>query len=147
MREAVGSTFLFKLMIIFIFFFASFLAIAINYSQAFRTKNQIINVLEQYVGLNSSSRDVISNMTVNSGYYREVDCEGRNEGVQINNNDGLPINGVCIDSKSIVDENNGAEKTYYQVTTYVSFNFPVIGNIFTFPVKGETKIITNPNEN
>ena len=76
MREAVGSTFLFNIMIVFIFFFASFLAIAINYSQAFRIKNQIINYIEQYEGINTEKdKERIVNYISSSGYYREKDCD------------------------------------------------------------------------
>ncbi len=56
MREAIGSTFIFKIAIFFIFFFVAFLSIAINYSQAFRTKNDIINHIEQSEGINNTSR-------------------------------------------------------------------------------------------
>lgn len=143
MREAVGSTFLFKLMIFFIFFFASFLAIAINYSQAFRIKNQIINVLEQYEGYGDTSKEKIWNVIGNSGYYRYHPCVNNSnklEGQNITYN-GTTINGVCVYGKK-----SGPEGKYmvYKVTTYVSFDFPVLGNVFTIPVSGETKAITNP---
>ena len=139
MREAVGSTFLFKLMIIFIFFFASFLAIAINYSQAFKIKNQIINVLEQYEGYNDTTKEIITSYISGSGYYRTHTCNSDTEGEMPTHNSNR-ANGVCILKQGTED------KRYYKVTTYVSFNFPIIGNIFTFPVVGETKIITNVEE-
>lgn len=144
MREAVGSTFLFKLMIFFIFFFASFLAVAINYSQAFKTKNQIINILEQSEGFNSTARNRISDLTISSGYYRKVDCASRKDGESVTNKSGQTINGICIDNVTVNNENGNS--VYYKVTTYISFNFPLIGNILTFPVRGETKIITNVKE-
>lgn len=140
MREAVGSTFLFKLMIFFIFFFASFLAIAINYSQAFRIKNQIINALEKYEGLNDTSKKLIVDTTINSGYHREVNCSNRNDGDFVSY-ESKTAKGICI-----LKEGNPPNGRYYKVTTYVSFNFPIIGNLFTFPVVGETKVITNLKE-
>ncbi len=137
MREAVGSTFLFKLMIIFIFFFASFLAIAINYSQAFRIKNSVINKLEQLEGYNENSEVEISQVITNNGYYRNVDCSSREEGgVSPENTKGVCIKGLRTGTND--------EDIYYQVTTYISFNLPIVGNLFTFPVKGETKVITKP---
>ncbi|MBQ9853635.1 MAG: hypothetical protein IJO57_01210 [Bacilli bacterium] len=148
MREAVGSTFLFKLMIFFIFFFASFLAIAINYSQAFRIKNQIINILEQYEGYGDASREKIWEIIGSSGYYRVHDCinnskklEGQNVIAKNDAGAETEMNGICIYGK-----NTGPESKYkvYKVTTYVSFEFPIIGNVFSIPVVGETKAITNP---
>ena len=155
MREAIGSTFLFNLMIVFIFFFAAFLAIAINYSQAFRIKNQVINYIEQYEGINDDKdRERIVNYIGSSGYYREKDCDcdnggsGNNytcgntndsrNGAKIKLNNGNESKGLCIRKLK-----NANGDSYYQVTTFVSFNLPIIGNFFTFPVKGETKIITN----
>lgn len=154
MREAVGSTFLFNIMIIFIFFFASFLAIAINYSQAFRVKNQIINYIEQYEGLNETSEEKIVQYASNSGYYKEITCDCDSGGVGNNYNCGTMINdnknggaikfngntakGVCIRKLK-----NADDETYYRVTTFVKFNLPIIGDFFTFEVKGETKLITN----
>jgi len=136
MREAIGSTVLFKIMIFFIFFFASFLAIAINYSQAFRIKNSIVNKLEEFEGYNASSLPLIQASINNSGYYREVNCTERGEGVNV-----VGTNGVCIDK---VETGPTNEYIYYKVTTYVSFDLPIIGTFFTVPVKGETKVITNP---
>ena len=138
MREAVGSTFLFKLMIFFIFFFSFFLAIAVNYSQAFRIKNSVINRLEQLEGYNETSEAEISQIITGNGYYRNVDCTSRGDGVAPENTTGVCINGLKTGTNN--------EDVYYQVTTYISFNFPIIGNLFTFPVRGETKIITNPIE-
>ena len=142
MREAVGSTFLFNIMIVFIFFFASFLAIAINYSQAFRIKNQVINLIEQYEGLNEASEEKIFNLINSSGYYRQVICNPDENGNSINHND-TTINGLCIKGLKTGSDNND---TYYRVTTFVSFNLPIVGNFFTFPVRGETKVITNAVE-
>ena len=147
MREAVGSTFLFKLMIIFIFFFASFLAIAINYSQAFRVKNQVINLIEQYEGLSEENQERIANLINGSGYYRVASCTCDKD-FNCNNRTGDNLNGGSIDNTNglcIRRLTTGADGTdaYYSVTTFVSFNLPIVGNFFTFPVKGETKVITN----
>lgn len=136
MREAVGSTFLFNLMIIFIFFFASFLAIAVNYSQAFQMKNRIINLLEQYEG-EEGAKEKIASLIQSSGYYRVANCEADEH--QITDENGRQLPGVCVKKNTNVDTGD----VYYSVKTFVSFNLPVIGNFFTFPVKGETKAITN----
>ncbi len=154
MREAIGSTFLFNLMIIFIFFFAAFLAIAINYSQAFSVKNKVINMIEQYEGTSREAQNEIFNQINTYGYYREKNCEcgtdlscsrinEKVDGGTIQNINGTPLKGLCV-RKFTTGANN--TDVYYSVTTYVGFNLPFIGNLITFPVKGETKIITNPQD-
>lgn len=154
MREAIGSTFLFKIMIVFIFFFSAFLAIAINYSQAFRIKNQVINYIEQYEGMNDSSEEEIVNYINDVGYFRTPTCDcdsggaGNNyscgdtnddrNGAKIRLDSGNETNGLCI--RKLANSNGDV---YYRVTTFVSFDLPIIGEFVTFPVKGETKAITN----
>lgn len=137
MREAMGSTFLFKLMIIFIFFLSAFLAIIINYSQAFRMKNQIINILEQSEGYTESARDDIVSVVGDYGYFRNRQCPN---GTGVTNSSGQRIRGVCIQK---LPSDTSTSNRYYRVSTFVGFNLPVIGNLFTFEVVGETKQITN----
>ena len=152
MREAIGGTFLFNIMIVFIFFFAAFLAIAINYSQAFRIKNQIINYIEQYEGMNNdTSKNEIVDYIKDAGYYRDQPCDcddgdyscgntndSRNGGAVSNSSGSYTVKGLCVREL----ENRNGDK-YYRVTTFVGFELPVIGNMINFEVKGETKIITN----
>lgn len=153
MREAVGGTFLFNIMITFIFFFTSFLAIAINYSQAFRVKNQIINYIEQYEGINNNSdRKRIVDYVNQAGYYREIDCEcdgndyscggniNKNNGSNVSTDETKKAKGLCV--KKLENDNGDI---YYRVTTFVKFNLPIIGDFFTIPVKGETRTIIKPN--
>ena len=49
MREAIGGTWLFGLVITFIVFFASFLAVSINYSKAFNVKNNIVDIISNII--------------------------------------------------------------------------------------------------
>ena len=135
MREAIGSTFLFKIMIVFIFFFTAFLAIAINYAQAFKAKNQVINALEQSEGYNDTSKERIAEVASSSGYFRNVNCEVDYE--RATDRNGMPLNGICIKR---TDASPGA---YYSVITYIHFDFPIIGNLISIPVRGETKLIVN----
>ena len=57
MREAIGGTWLFGLVITFIVFFASFLAISVNYSKAFNVKNNIVDMISKYEGNNCNARN------------------------------------------------------------------------------------------
>ena len=50
MKDAMGGTWLTGLVIIFIALFAGFLAYSISYTKAFRTKNEIINIIEKNEG-------------------------------------------------------------------------------------------------
>ena len=126
MREAMGGALLIKLVMFFIVIYVCFLAIAINYSITFRVKNQIINLIEEYEGY-ELAKDAIDEYIANVGYYRSS--------VGSASLDASCNNGYCI------EELTSARGKYYRVTAYVSFDFPIIGQITNFPVSGETKVI------
>ena len=126
MREAMGGALLIKLVMFFIVIYVCFLAIAINYSITFRVKNQIINLIEAYEGY-ENAEEKINDYVSSIGYYRASVGQ-----VSI---DASCDNGYCI------EEINAERGRYYRVTTYVSFDFPIIGRITNFPVSGETRII------
>ncbi len=56
MREAIGGTWLFGIVILFIALFASFLAYSISYTRAFNIKNEIINLIERNEGFTKCNR-------------------------------------------------------------------------------------------
>lgn len=128
MREAMGGAILLKIVMIFIVIYVCFLGIAINYSITFRVKNQIINLIESYEGLDNA-RDSIEAYVNSIGYFRGLGT------LTINDNENCDSAGYCI------EEIVTSRGTYYKVTTYVSFDFPILGKITNFPVSGETKVI------
>ena len=126
MREAIGGALLIKLVMFFIVIYVCFLGIGINYAITFRVKNQIINLIEAYEGY-EQAKPKIEEYISSVGYFR----------TSIGNVslDASCNNGYCI--QELMSERG----KYYRVTTYVSFDFPVIGRITNFPVSGETKVI------
>ena len=128
MREAIGGALLIKLVMFFIVIYVCFLAIAINYSITFRVKNNIINLIEEYEGYDLA-KPHIEQYIAGIGYYRE------HSSALALSNDANCRSGYCI------QELTSARGKYYKVTTYVSFDFPIIGEITNFPVSGETRVI------
>ncbi len=126
MRESIGGALLIKIVMFFIVIYVCFLAITINYSITFRVKNQIINLLESYEGV-ENAREPINRYISEIAYY----------GTSMRNISTDPAcqNGYCIEK---IETPRG---NYYKVTTYVSFDFPIFGNVTNFPITGETRII------
>ena len=60
MRESIGGTWLFGIVITFIALFSSFLAYSISYTRAFNMKSEILNIIERDEGYYVSSSDVLS---------------------------------------------------------------------------------------
>lgn len=129
MREAIGGTLLIQLVMFFIVIYVAFLAIAINYSITFRVKNQIITLIEEYEGYDNA-KPYIEEYVSNVGYYKANGGFTISKDVCVNN-----TNGYCI------EELTSTRGKYYKVTTYVSFDFPIIGQLTNFPVSGETRVI------
>ncbi len=50
MREAIGATWIFGIVIVFIVVFTGYLAFSVNYAKAFAMKDSIIDILEKYNG-------------------------------------------------------------------------------------------------
>lgn len=141
MRESFGGAFIIKLLLIFIIIYVAFMAVAINYAKAFRVKNQVINMLEQYqYDGEESIRDEIDEYLRNVPYnLRDNDsvrdyCNDASYGNK-NDNYALTVQGVCIQTLG------SDKKHYYRVTTFISIDFPFFDIQMTLPINGETKII------
>jgi len=141
MRDAFGGTFMIKLALIFIIIYVSFMAVAINYSKAFRVKNQVINIIEQnqYSGINDSDTiNKIDSYLRTVGYnYNSTTLQNHCKSSNNNNaNIAFTARGACIVPKG--NNNN----RYYKVTTYIYIELPFFNLNMTIPISGETKIIT-----
>jgi cell division protein YceG involved in septum cleavage len=129
MREAFGGSWLLGFVAFFIVLLSSYLAISVNYSKAFKTKNQIINIIENNEGFTANAEEEIDNVLRNGGYYitSTFSC---------NNNQGtFQAGGYCLKTLK------GTGGTYYKVTTFIVFNMPLVEFTVKIPITGETKTI------
>ena len=142
MREAIGGTWIFSIVIVFIVLFSGYLAVSVNYSKAFKVKNQIITIIEQNEGLNSSAQDEINSYLSGVGYFVYNDCAENEKGYEPNlANTGYKY---CVSKK---ESGEGTlVKTYYTVRVFFRLDLPVIGGLFTFPVSGESKAVYFAND-
>lgn len=132
MREAIGNSLLMNLVIIFVSIVILFFIGILSYSKAYRVKNRIVSIIEKYDGYNTSAQEEIL-VDLKSAGYRSTNnskCTSEN----LNNT----TYNYCI--YEIRDKSSG-DSYYYKIVTYVHFDFPIIGNLISFPVKGETKIL------
>lgn len=116
------------------------MAIAVNYAKAFRVKNRVINILEQYQfsGSQAENEKALSEM---DKYLDSVSYIFRDDDTNLvsncKNSGENPFlrHGVCIASHG--DE----DARYYVVTTYLSVDFLFFDINLILPIKGETKTI------
>ncbi len=85
MREAIGGTALFQIVIFFIMLFTGFMCLSINQSKAFNVKDQIIQTIQSYNGIDLESQyedgqvgamaDIVSYLSDNA-YRTTGNCPG-----------------------------------------------------------------------
>ena len=138
MRDAVGGSLLLNIIVIFtsiiILLFAGILA----YSKAYKIKNRIIEVIEKHENYNETVVNELSEDLRKSGYIvatkAQIDAKCGTTSGNLNEDGGYLY---CVYEKSGI----GAGAKTYEVVTYIHFDFPVIGDMLTFAVKGETKTL------
>lgn len=148
MRDAFGSTFMFKLIIIFIVFYVSFMTIAVSYAKVFRIKNGVIDILEQNQ-YNSSIRSDWDNIVegkvdpyLESFAYRYGDKKNLEDKCNSSYSDDnrsvkkFSQNGVCIARTDL-----GNNRVSYTVVVYLVIQFPLFKQDFVIPITGETTAI------
>lgn len=156
MKTAYSGTWITGLVITFTFLFVAFLSLSINYSKAFRVKNEVINFIEKYHGIYNSgstanSVELINNYLKYNGYTAEGKCPIGSYGIRTrgtsmveikNNNRNTKFN-YCVRKRSS-SAANFKDRAYYEVTLFFKFNLPVIGTIFVFDIDGQSKDIIKP---
>ncbi len=144
MREAIGGTWIFSIVIVFIVLFSSYLAISVNYSKAFKVKNNIISIIEQNEGLNSTAQSEINRYLSGVGYHVYSSCDKANGEKGYGPNNKNNSYRYCV-SKRTSGEGT-FKKTYYKVRVFFRLDLPILSSVFVFPVTGETKAVYFAND-
>ncbi len=132
MKQAVGSTWTFSLVVTFVLLFAAFILLTLNYSAVFRHQAEIISIIEKYEGFTLTAKQIIDSHLKNNGYLTTDICPDDYFAATIDENKEISREGnYCINR---VDD-------YYEIMIFFNFNIPVLGEIFTFKITGETKEI------
>lgn len=142
MRESIGGTWLFQIAIVFILLFAGYLALSVNYSRAFKVKNEIISIIERNEGPTTKAQSQITQYLGTVNHTVVGKCE-TDETAFMSTHYGRGaycLKKTCVDGHVI-------SRAYYKVTVFFKFDLPVVGDLFTFRVVGETKVIYKPEDN
>lgn len=147
MREAIGGTWLFGLVITFIVFFASFLAVSINYSKAFHVKNNVVDLISKYEGNNCKARNKISDYLRTSGALVTGKCPDGYNGYNLASEKvGTGKDAYYCIAGDETDSTSFMSKQFYRVIVFYKIDLPMLGNIATFKIKGETETIIYPSD-
>lgn len=146
MRESIGGSWLFTIVIVFLLLFTGYICLAINYSRAYKVKNEVVDIIERDKGLKDISIEEISDYLRTAGYYSTGTCSSdmvaydlkdvKAKGFTTMGNEG----NYCIKSVQINNSSDGGiTKEYYQVKLFFKFDIPIFGDIFSFSVSGDTE--------
>ena len=166
MRESIGGSMLLNLVIIFAGLVIVFFIGILSYSKAYRVKNRIIEIIEKYDtyikldgpnNLNSVTQEINSDLSIagyNTSYPSKCDSirtnlvtgeKAKYDDSKLSQNLNTYGYNYCVfevcntkDSTGKCIDNAGK---YYVVVTFIQFEIPVIEDVLTFPVYGETKIL------
>ena len=143
MKEAIGQTFLFNLVIGLVGVTIFVLLGAIAYSKTYKIKTKLVDIMEKYKGhedVYNAAKGEISEYLYSIGYRRNKnstqDCPDKSGGTVLNNHSEQFH--YCVYE---FDSGSGVNRgKYYGVLVYIYFDFPIIGEMLEIPVYGETEV-------
>lgn len=145
MRESIGTTSIFQIMLALIFIFVAFIAIAINYNRAYRVKNQAISIFERYEGTRPITIEILNTYLINNGYSDRGKCPTGYYGSTNLNTNTLER---ATDKKTYfycVSSTKVKEGIKYNIRVFSKFSIPLLGDLLTFKISGETKSVKLTN--
>ena len=163
MRESIGALSIFSIVMTFIVLFIAYLAISINYANAFRVKNALISAIENHEGIDNGNLDFLNNELVAQTYDTFGHCPAPNdqgnddnrligdsnvwgEPMQVGPNNNTARACVYVRHANGVGTNVKCPISYYKVLVFFKMDLPVMGDLLTFPIKGDTRGVYNRNQ-
>ena len=163
MRDAIGGAMSIQIIIIFLLIVNSYLAFTVNYTKAFRVKNEIISIIEKNEGLTGIGESQISSVADDDStacgqiqrYLKQVGyntSEYTCEQGFTEQPGGYCTRAICEGTHN--SQNLGAQYVgaHYAVETFVQIKFPILDKLLpalssVFAVRGETKTIYSSGTN
>lgn len=141
MRDAVGGSLLLNLIVIFTSVVILFFVGILSYSKAYKVKNRIVEVIERTDGnITDNILGEINNELTKVG-YKVIGSAPDDDKCSRDSSRGACTNLNTSTFNYCICQHGGTDAKIFEVITYAQFEFPVIGDLLTIPVKGETKML------
>ena len=143
MKESIGSTWIFIIVISFILLFTALMCLTINNSKAFAVRSEVVKAIENKDGIeisNSYYNDV-KEIINKAGYYTTGKCTDGYTGF---GRDGKKLGKNANDSAICIKQVQSDQQTggcYYDIRVFYRLELPAINSIFNFTAKGKTKVV------
>ncbi len=148
MREAIGGTWIFQIVIFFILLFTGYMCLSINHSKAFNVKNTIVKAIEREEGVNISNPDHDPAIEKIVEYLKQTSYRttGRcPEGYMGYNRDGridTRNSAFCLKEEVTRNSADMPNMNYYRIVVFYQLDLPIFRSVFEFRVSGDTKIMS-----
>lgn len=135
MREAIGTTYLLNIIIIFIVTVFAAITGIISYNKAYKVSTRIGDAIERAEGYNTLSKEEIDRVLISLGYRRgNANCAATYK-----NGTLVTLNDNNFEYCVYRNDSGAKDKKHYQyaVLTYMYFDLPIISE-FKVPIYVKT---------
>ena len=147
MRNSITGAWIYAMVMIFMVILIGYVSVTINYANTFEMSADVLKMIEQGEGFNKPVREKIARYLEGNHHTVKNGCRMNT----LNEDCATGVNGTsptlvsttgggqydyCISRKMI--EKDGKKVTYYQLSLFFSFSLPLLDNLWTFNVPGET---------
>lgn len=151
MKESIGSTQLFIIVITIILIFAGIMGLTISRSNAFAIKDSVISAIENNGGMDLSKEktsslsshdaalDEIVEILATYSYRQKGVCNSGATGYDRSGKKTSPSSASAFCIERISGKMGNNDSFYYKVTIFYTFGLPILADNLNFTVKGETK--------
>ena len=148
MRQTIGTTTMFKAVLIFTLIFAAFISLAIIYNKTYKMKNEALNIIHKYEGVNINSLTIINKYLKNNGYSHTGKCDSDEYGMESLESAILTrsqsgkryyycLKNHCKGKSTICS--SSSQQIFYNIKFFFNFSLPLFGDIGFYKITGETK--------
>ncbi len=155
MRNSIAGAWLYGIVLVFMSVFIAFISISFNYSNVFQMKSVLTTTIEQNQGVNTNSINAMAGIIRQYGYTGTGLCKEHYIGIsyqdlsqpRITKNCGQePTGKQSICARKVRVASAKTTKYYYLVGAFFGFTLPVVGQIYSFYIEGETNEIYYPSD-
>ncbi len=152
MREAIGGTWIFQIVIFFVLLFTGYMCLTINHTKAFNVKDTIVKEIERQEGValnNPDSDEGIQKIVdyLKSASYRTTGkCPNGYNGYNRDGHIDSRNSAFCIGKQNVHSGSDMPDMAYYRVIVFYQLDLPIFRSVFNFKVSGDTKIISRSRE-
>lgn len=145
MKESIGSTYLFEIVIVFVLLFTGYLCLSVNYARSYQVKDSIINIIERNKGLNDVAKGEIKAYLADVGFRSTGTCSNGYTPYDVDGKQQNNVGVYCV--RKIVSQYQTEElpqMVYYQVNVFYKLDLPIFNSVFAFKTIGDSFQIRNP---